>query len=102
MFNNFFFSSENRAVYELMSKNVVEPERPQVAIWRMRVECWISKATRAQVHASARARTHTHAGVLFHGNSVALYAHCLSCYVRNGIRIPVTCVNIILFKSIRM
>ena len=27
MFNNFF---ENRAVYEIMSKNVVEPEGPQM------------------------------------------------------------------------
>ena len=29
MFNNFFFS-ENRAVYEIMSKNMVEPEGPQM------------------------------------------------------------------------
>ena len=50
MFNNFF--SENRAVYEIMSKNVVEPARPQIAYW-------ISKATHAQVHASASAHTHT-------------------------------------------
>ena len=34
IFNNFF--SENRAVYEILSKNVVEPERPQM-IWRMHV-----------------------------------------------------------------
>ena len=26
------FFSENRAVYEIMSKNVVEPERPQMTI----------------------------------------------------------------------
>ena len=52
-----------------MSKNVVEPERPQMTIWR-RVACWISKATRAQAQASAcaptptrthsRTRKHTH------------------------------------------
>jgi hypothetical protein len=30
MFNNFF--SENRAVYEIMWKNTVEPERPQISI----------------------------------------------------------------------
>ena len=42
LFNNFF--SENRAVYEIMSKNVVEPERPQMATWRMRVACWITNA----------------------------------------------------------
>jgi hypothetical protein len=28
MFRNFFF--ENRAVYEIMSKNMVEPEGPQM------------------------------------------------------------------------
>ena len=50
--NNFF--SENFAIYLIMSKNVVEPERPQMAMWRC-VACWISKATRAQAHAIARA-----------------------------------------------
>ena len=38
------------ALYEVMSKNMVESKRPQMAIWR-RVECWISKTKRA--HASA-------------------------------------------------
>jgi hypothetical protein len=28
--NNFF--SENRAVYEIMSKNMIQPDRPQVTI----------------------------------------------------------------------
>jgi hypothetical protein len=55
MFSNFF--SEHRAVYEMKPKNVVEPEMPQVAIWR-RVACWIGKATRAQAHARACAPTH--------------------------------------------
>jgi hypothetical protein len=44
MFNVFF--SENRAVYELMWKNVVEPGRPQMALWRMRNACWIPKAAK--------------------------------------------------------
>jgi hypothetical protein len=48
----------------MMSKNVVETERPQMAIWR-RVACWISKVTRAQTRqrrasTRAHARTHTH------------------------------------------
>jgi hypothetical protein len=43
MFNNFF--SENRAVYKIIWKNIVEPERPQVATWRMRITCCISKST---------------------------------------------------------
>ena len=47
----------------MMSKNIVEPERPQTAIWR-RVACWVSKATLAQAHACSRSPTptptHTH------------------------------------------
>ena len=49
MLRNFFFF-ENHVFGEIMSKIMVEPERPQMAIWR-RVACWISKATRAQAHA---------------------------------------------------
>ena len=41
MLNKFF--SENRAVYEIMWKNMVERDRPQIR--RMRVACWIRKAT---------------------------------------------------------
>ena len=43
MLNNFFFA--NRAVYEIVRKNIVERSRPQMTIWRMRIACWISKAT---------------------------------------------------------
>jgi hypothetical protein len=42
MFNNVF---RNRAVNEKMWKNIVEPGRPQMTIWRVRLACWISKAT---------------------------------------------------------
>jgi hypothetical protein len=62
---HFLFPSENRAVYEIMSKNVVEPERPQKVILR-RIACWISKATRVQAHASAIAPTSTHARTRTH------------------------------------
>jgi len=36
---------ENSAVDEKMWKNTVELDRPQVTIWRMRITCWITKAT---------------------------------------------------------
>ena len=35
MFNDFFFPPESRAVYEIMCKNTVAPDRSQAAIWRM-------------------------------------------------------------------
>ena len=28
-----------------MWKNILEPARPQMTIWRMRISCWIPKAT---------------------------------------------------------
>jgi len=40
MFN--FFLKENRAIYEIMWKNVVEPDRPRVIIWRMHIACCIT------------------------------------------------------------
>ena len=40
-----FFFFENPAVYEIMWNNTVVPDRPQIAIWRMRFACWITKAT---------------------------------------------------------
>ena len=44
LLNKFFFP-ENRAVCEVRWKNVVERGRPQMTIWRMRIACWIPKAT---------------------------------------------------------
>jgi len=35
MFSNFFF--ENLPVYEIMWKNIVEPGRPHMTMWRMRI-----------------------------------------------------------------
>ena len=79
-----------------MSKNVMEPEGPQMAIWRL-VSCWISKTTCAQAHSSACASTHV--GTRAHAHTqmyvrltglftatvvssarliVTLHVHCLS------------------------
>jgi len=44
MFSNFFLF-ENRAVYEIMWKNTVGTDRPQMTIWRKHIACWIPKAT---------------------------------------------------------
>jgi hypothetical protein len=40
-----YFFPENRAVYEITWINIVEPDRPQMTLWRMRIACWIPKAT---------------------------------------------------------
>ena len=43
MFNDFFFS-ENRAVYKIIWKNTVQPDRPQITTRNVRFACWIRKA----------------------------------------------------------
>jgi len=35
----------NHAIYKKMWKNTVEPEGPQMTIWRMRIICWVPKVT---------------------------------------------------------
>jgi hypothetical protein len=42
MFNNQFF--ENNALYEIVWKNTEEPDRPQMAVWSIRIGSWV-KAT---------------------------------------------------------
>jgi hypothetical protein len=49
-----------KIVLLFMSKNMAEPVGPHMAKW-WRVAFWISKAIRAQEHASAIAPTPTHA-----------------------------------------
>jgi len=48
MFSNLFIYLfiyfENRTVYEIMWKNVLERGRPQSTLWRKRTACWIPKA----------------------------------------------------------
>jgi hypothetical protein len=33
---------ENRAFYEIMWRNIVEPDRPKMTMWRMCITCWIT------------------------------------------------------------
>jgi hypothetical protein len=42
---NTHFVFSKLAVCEIMWKNIVEPGRPQMTIWRMRIACWIPKFT---------------------------------------------------------
>ena len=35
----------NRDVYEIMWKNVVEQDTPQMTTWHMQIACWMPKAT---------------------------------------------------------
>jgi len=67
VFSNFFL---NRAVYEMVWKNIVERGRPEMTMWRLRIPCWIPKAT----------NTHSEYVIpFFHCNNGSTNAH--RCYV---------------------
>jgi hypothetical protein len=66
MFHFFYF-----AFYEIMWKNILEPGRPQMTIWRMPFACWIPKAT----------NTHTVYVVLCFSNCNNGYTNAFLCYV---------------------
>jgi len=75
----FFFVFENRAVYEIMWENMAEPGRPQMAIWRMRIACWITDTTNTHsqyVILPLQQCLHVRAPVLRHSTFVCpLYPH---------------------------
>ena len=85
VFHNVFFSPENRAVYEIRWKNVAQPVRPQMTIRRMRIVCWIPKATNTHsqyvllIGFPLQQWLHESASML------RLYIHWLFCYKRNGV-----------------
>jgi len=43
VFNKVFL--KNRAVYEIKCESSVQPERPQMKTWHIRMACWIPRAT---------------------------------------------------------
>jgi len=80
------FFPENRAVYEVRWKNVAQPVRPQMTTRRMRIACWIPKATNTHwqyvllIAFPLQQWLHERASMLR-----LYYIHCLSCYKRNGV-----------------
>jgi hypothetical protein len=47
MLNYIFY--KNHAICEIMWKNAVQPNRPQMIMWRMHSACWIMKATETRL-----------------------------------------------------
>ena len=73
-----FFFFENNADYEIIWKNIVEPERPQMTKWRVRSSRKIAKATNS-VKISNTYCFSTSTVVAGTHLTVTLYVHCLSC-----------------------
>ena len=81
---NFF--PQNLTVYEVMWKNTVKPDRPQMTIWRMRVACWISKATHTNTHTLRIFNTYCFPAATMAVRTRlnnTLYLHCLYCLLQH-------------------
>ena len=80
---------ENCTVYEIMWKNIVERGRQKRIIWRMRIACWITKATQTDRHTHiCICHSHCFATTTMFARTrliVTLFAHCLSCCNRPGV-----------------
>ena len=77
-FSDFLF--ENRDVSAIMWKNTVEPERPQMTIWRMRISRWVPKAT----HTPGICNINCFSATTMFARKrlyVMLHVHCRPCYV---------------------
>jgi len=76
-FLSFFSSPKIVSLFEVW-KNIVEPGRPQMTIWRVRIACWIPKATNTH----SQYVTHCFSTVTVVARTrlnVTLYVHYLSC-----------------------
>jgi hypothetical protein len=86
VFNNFLFP-ENCAIYEIIWKNVVD--RPQMAIRRMRLACWISGNT--DTHSTYEILIPFPLQQWLHERAImlCLYIQCLSFFLNNQPDAPI-------------
>ena len=63
-----------------MWKNIVEPERPQMKIWRMRILCWIPNVTNTKAEYIIRIAFPLHQWLQVH-LSLLCYT-CIACLVK--------------------
>jgi hypothetical protein len=72
----FFF--KNRAIYEIMWKDIGELDRPRLTVWHMCIACWIPKATNTHSEYVITYCLFTAVMVSQIHHSVKVYVHCLS------------------------
>ena len=78
MFSDFF--SKIVPFMRKCGKNIVERGRPQMTIWRMRIACWIRKAT--DTHSEYVTHSFSTTTIVARTRlNVTLYMHCLPGYI---------------------
>jgi len=62
-----------------MWKNIVEPGKPQITIWRMRIACWITKVTNAHSEYVILIAVALHQWFHERASVLLLCVRCMSC-----------------------
>jgi hypothetical protein len=75
---NFFFL-ENLIVYEITWENTVGPNRPQMTAWRVRIACWIPKATDTHSESVMVIAVTLHQWLRHRSSVLRFYVYCLPC-----------------------
>jgi len=76
-----FSPTESRAIWEIMWKNIVRRDRQQMTIWRMRIACWVPKATDTHSEYVILVGCSTATVVTRTLLGVTLYVLCLPCWM---------------------
>jgi len=78
VFSNFF--SKIVPFMRKRGKNIVERGRAQMTIWRMRIECWISKATNTHTHRVCNPHCFSTTTMVTQTRpNITLYVQCMYC-----------------------
>ena len=72
------FFPENRAVYKIIWKNTVQPDRPQITIRNVRFACWIRKVTDTHPEHVLLIALPWQQWLRERTSMLHLYVHCLS------------------------
>jgi hypothetical protein len=76
MFSNSPTPTPKIVPFEMMWKNVVDPDRPQMTLWRMPITCWMPKAADTHTGCEILVAFPLHNGCT---NAPQCYVHCPSC-----------------------
>jgi hypothetical protein len=78
MFSNFFF--ENFAAYKRTWKNIVQPDMVHMTVWRMRIACYIPKATNTHSECVMLIAFPLQQWLFMNATQCYIRLHCMSCY----------------------
>jgi hypothetical protein len=106
----FFF--RKLAVYQVMCKNIVDPDRRKMTIWRMRIACWVTRAINTHseyvifiafplqqwLHERASMLRYTSIGCIYHNSCWTTRSDMWQCMTSNLLKFQLQIISNKFFK----